>query len=333
MAGEGRAWVEAALDEVRAHLARRFAHLADLRLMPSDTRVSGKLLRPRLLLTVAATRGADVPTSRAVAMASAVEMVHLATLHHDDVLDDAPHRRRAMSVRETFGNKASILFGDALVAGALEIVLRSANRRMQLCLVHAVTATLRGEVEQHLGHRVLELSPVECVRVARLKTGSLFALSARLGAMLGGGDGSAAAIAARMGRRLGTAYQLIDDALDYAGSPDLLGKDPGADYRQGIATLPLVRAWRASSDGDRRILQAGFGQEAPGDFATVREIVLRREHFESCLASARRYLRGALDDLRTVALDGASPPLREYIAEVERRVPDPDHVRLSRARR
>jgi octaprenyl-diphosphate synthase len=322
------AWLESAMNDVRGRLSQRLSRLADLGLMPRNPRVAGKLLRPRLLLIFAAAGGKAMPGGdRAVSLAAAVELIHLATLHHDDVLDDSPHRRQAHSTQAMFGNKVSILFGDALVTGALEVVLRSASRPMQIAVIRAVTATLSGEVEQHLGHRGLDVAGGACVKVARLKTGSLFGLAARLGALLGGLDPAAALTARRLGRRLGTAFQLIDDALDYAGDLELLGKEPGADYRKGIATLPLVRAWQAASEPDRLTLKAGFGHSHGGDFATVREIVLRSAPFGRCMAAARRQLGRARVDRSLLELGPLGSLLDDYVGEIERRIPDPDHLR------
>jgi octaprenyl-diphosphate synthase len=320
----GKAWIDAALEEVRRRLTRHLTTLADLKLMPPGDQVTGKLLRPRLLLTLAATTAGNAPPiDRAASLSMTVELIHLATLHHDDVLDEASHRRRTASARETFGNKIGILFGDALMVGAIDVLLRSASRRMQFAVVRAATATLRGEVEQHLGHRVLDLTDAECLRVARLKTGSLFGLAARLGADLGGAGSDTVAIAQRFGRRLGTAFQLVDDALDYGADAELLGKEPGADYREGIATLPLVRAWRAVPEHDRPILQSGFGRGTRPDFATVREIVLRSDHFPGCLLTARRQLTRALADLPVLDPEGTGL-LAAYVGEIDDRIPDRD---------
>lgn len=315
-------WVDTQLQNVRARLTARFRDLADLHLMPPETEVAGKLLRPRLLLLVAATAGeGEPPADRSASLAAAVELVHLSTLHHDDVLDDSPHRRRAASVRGALGNKVSILFGDALMVAAIDVLLRCTSRRMHFAVIRAATATLRGEVEQHLGHRVLDLTDRDCLRVAKLKTGSLFGLAARLGALLVGAGPDTVAAAQRFGWRAGTAFQLIDDALDYAADAEVLGKEPGSDYREGIATLPLVRAWRDVSDADRPVLQSGFGQNGAGGFTTVREIVLRRHHFDGCLATARRQLRRALDELPVID-PRATGLLAEYVDLIAARIPD-----------
>jgi len=322
----GPVWIDSTLEEVRARLVERFTALAGRHLMPPDAEVAGKLLRPRLLLLVAATAAPLAPSiTRSASLAAAVELIHLATLHHDDVLDDSPHRRRAASVRGEFGNKVSILFGDALMVGAIDVLLRSASRRMHFAVIRAAMATLRGEVEQHLGHRVIDLDDRECLKVARLKTGSLFGLAARLGTLLAGVGPDVVAAAHRFGCRLGTAFQLIDDALDYAADAAVLGKEPGSDYREGIATLPLVRAWRGVSDRDRPILQSGFGRNGDGDFATVREIVLRAHHFPGCLATARRQLALAGVELAVLDPEGTGL-LAEYVDRIADRIPHLDRV-------
>jgi octaprenyl-diphosphate synthase len=164
---------------------------------------------------------------------------------------------------------------------------------MQRAVVQAITATLRGEVTQHLEHRSLSLSEAECTRVAALKTGSLFGLAAELGAMVAGLPGERSTLAARFGRRLGTAYQLLDDALDYAGNHEALGKEPGSDYRQGIATLPLILAWQRSGAPERRMIEAGFGGNGTDDFEAVRDIVLWPGHIRAAVRAAGEQIEGA----------------------------------------
>lgn len=313
-----------ALAEVRARLDGRLGDLAGIRPDAFPPTAAGKLLRPRLLFAMMGEGGAGHgPEGRAISLALTVELIHLATLSHDDVLDDSPKRRRELSARETLGNKISILYGDALLAEALEIILRVGSRRMLRAVSRAVTATLRGELAQHLSHRTPDLDPRDCVRVAALKTGSLFGLAARLGAMHRDAPAEIEALAWRLGRRLGTAYQLIDDALDYAGSAAVLGKEPGSDFGQGIATLPLVLAWRGSAGTDRRaVLEDGFGRNGRADFTAVRAIVMQQNSFATALAAARQELERARGCASAVTPPASAALLDGVFAECEARLRD-----------
>lgn len=318
-------WLAGALESVREELQARLLVLPGLDPLSSARQLpAGKLLRPRLLLCVAAAAGGTGSVTRKVtSLAAVVELIHLATLYHDDVLDGSPHRRRVASVRQRLGNKISILFGDALLAAAVETMLRRSNRRTLTTIARAVTTTLHGEMEQHLRHRRVDLAEADCIRIARLKTGSLFALAGRLGAMMGGASAGVVQEAARMGRRLGTAFQLIDDALDYAGSAEVLGKEPGADYREGIATLPLVNAWLGAAPNDRHVIEKGLGRHGAGSFPAVRALVTHPECFSITLGAARLYVdraRRSLAELEKVV--HVQPLIAAYIRDIERRIPE-----------
>jgi octaprenyl-diphosphate synthase len=319
-------WVADGLDQVRGRLERSLARAALVNGLAPVPPPGGKLLRPRLLLQVASDAGGPATSlRRAALLATIVELIHVATLYHDDVLDSSLERRRLASGCERFGNKISILLGDAILTAALDLVVRC-PRRMQRAVVQAITATLRGEVTQHLEHRSLALSEAECTRVAALKTGSLFGLAAELGAMVAGLPVEQSTLAARFGRRLGTAYQLLDDTLDYAGSHDALGKEPGSDYRQGIATLPLVLAWQRSGVPERRMIEAGFGGNGTANFEAVRDIVLWPGHFRAAVGAAVEQIEGARALLPALGLlDGA--PCAAFIRDIEQRIHHYGHSR------
>ena len=315
-------WVVEGLDQVRGRLERSLARAASVNGLVPVPPPAGKLLRPRLLLQVALAAGPPAPpVRRAALLAAIVELIHLATLYHDDVLDASPERRRRASGLELLGNKVSILFGDAILTAALDLLVRC-PRRMQRAAVHAITATLRGEVTQHLEHRVLDLTEAECARVAALKTGSLFGLAAELGAMVSGLSEERSRLAGRFGRRLGAAYQLLDDVLDYAGSLETLGKEPGSDYRQGIATLPLIFAWQRSGAPERRMIETGFGGNGTANFETVREIVLWPGHFRPAVRAALEQLEGARALLLPLGLSD-NAPLAAFMHDIEQRIPPP----------
>jgi octaprenyl-diphosphate synthase len=309
------------VEQVRAILERKLARLAELDLMAPSHPVGGKLLRPRLLLAIAIRADDDgANLGRAAALAAAVELIHLASLHHDDVIDASPHRRQASSAREQFGNKVSILFGDAILTAALDLLLRISSRRMQRAVSRAVRETLRGEIAQHTNHRTPAVSERECIRIAALKTGSLFGLAAQLGALAANESESVARQAFLLGRRLGTAYQLTDDAMDYVGTTDTLGKEPGSDYRQGIATLPLVSAWRASSGADRMVLEAGFGSNGRSDLPGVKRIVGTPPVIGKTVAAAFHQLGWARSAIPELGAEDRVSQIEAFCREIEDRI-------------
>jgi octaprenyl-diphosphate synthase len=191
---------------------------------------------------------------------------------------------------------------------------------MQRAVARAVRETLRGEIAQHTGHRKPSVSERECVRVAALKTGSLFGLAAQLGALAAQEPEPVVQLAYRMGRRLGTAYQLMDDAMDYVGTCDLLGKDPGSDYRQGIATLPLVSAWQSGNLSDRAALEAGFGANGSSDFPSVSLLVGRATNIGKTAAAAFHQLGLARSVIPDLGLEERAAPVDAFCREIEERI-------------
>lgn len=324
-------WLEDAFAAARGELERCVRDLATLnRLAGAAERPAGKLLRPRLMLMVAAGHPRRPSPETAAAVAVAVELAHLATLHHDDVLDGSRRRRRSSSARQELGNKVSILFGDSLLVASLDLLTRHADRPMLRAVAKAVTATLQGEIRQHLHHRTPDLSERECLRVARLKTGSLFGLAGQLGVMSSEGGRDAALAVGRFGRALGTAYQLVDDLLDYEGTAESLGKPPGTDHREGIATLPLVRAWRKASAAERELLSSGFGRPAGADLGAVRELLRTLGGTAFCMARIHDALRRARASLAGLDHVATVPEILEYVDEIERRVPELPRLSVER---
>ena len=329
-------WGDAALHEALAamqvELDVRFSEVMALnRLAHAGRGPSGKLLRPRLLLVTAVACAEGRLPRRATEISTVIELLHLATLHHDDVLDASPERRRNGAAHTRLGNKVSILLGDALMTSALDLLSGFATRRMLRAVSRAMSTTLRGEVEQHLRHRTLDVTPKDCVLAGKRKTGRLFALAAQLGAMLAGADREQCRHAARFGSRIGTAFQLIDDAADYVGTAESLGKSPGTDYREGIATLPLVYAWRRGSDDDRLVLAAGFGARGDGEeFAEAHAAVIRAGGIAYTLGAAERRLGAARASLQSFAPPEHRRFASDYVDDIACRIPNlPGEPRLT----
>jgi len=219
----------------------------------------GKRIRPRLVLLFAGALGFQGPER--FTLAAIVEFIHTATLLHDDVVDESSLRRGRDTANAVFGNAASVLVGDFLYSRAFQMMVAVNNLRVLDILADATNVIAEGEVLQLMNLHDADLAVDEYLRVIRFKTAKLFEASARLGALLGGADGITEESCADYGRSLGTAFQLVDDLLDYDGETHELGKNVGDDLREGKPTLPLLvamaRASPAESDMIRHAIEGG----------------------------------------------------------------------------
>ena len=207
----------------------------------------GKRLRPALLLLAAnavAARG-----EARFELAAVVEFIHTATLLHDDVVDMSQLRRGEATANAAFGNAAAVLVGDFLYSRAFQMMVGVDDMRVMRVLADATNTIAEGEVLQLMNCHDPEVDEARYLEVIRRKTAKLFEASGRLGAVLGGAPAAIEEGLAAYGMHLGTAFQLIDDVLDYSGDPDTIGKSLGDDLAEGKPTLPLIRLMR---DGPRR---------------------------------------------------------------------------------
>jgi octaprenyl-diphosphate synthase len=208
----------------------------------------GKRLRPALLLLVCGALG-NVDEQR-LNMAAVVEFIHTATLLHDDVVDESTLRRGRSTANEVFGNPASVLVGDFLYSRAFQMMVEVGDMRIMQTLAEATNVIAEGEVLQLMNMHNASLSGDDYLMVIRSKTAKLFEASARLGALLAKSSPAVEQSCATYGQALGTAFQVIDDVLDYDGDAQIMGKNLGDDLREGKATLPLIIAMqRADAQG------------------------------------------------------------------------------------
>ena len=244
----------------------------------------GKRLRPALLLLAAGACG-HRGESR-LPLAAVIEFIHTATLLHDDVVDESQLRRGRRTANAAFGNAAAVLVGDFLYSRAFQMMVELENMRVMHVLADATNAIAAGEVMQLMASRDPELDEARYLEVIRRKTAKLFEAAARLGGVLAGSDAAIEAGLADYGMHVGTAFQLIDDVLDYSGDAATIGKSLGDDLAEGKPTLPLIHA-----------LRTGNGQQA----GVVRHAILDggREDFAGVLAAIRAC--GSLDYARTAA--------------------------------
>jgi octaprenyl-diphosphate synthase len=258
----------------------------------------GKRIRPRLLLLFADAFGFE--GSARYELAATVEFIHTATLLHDDVVDESSLRRGRSTANAIFGNAASVLVGDFLYSRAFQMMVSVNQMRVLEVLAEATNTIAEGEVLQLMNMHDPDLAVDEYLRVIRFKTAKLFEASARLGSILGDASPAVEESCAAYGRSLGTAFQLVDDLLDYEGKSDELGKNVGDDLREGKPTLPLLIAMERGTPQERDMVRQAI--EA-GEVERLAEIV----------AIVRR--TGAIDATRDAAVVEADKA-RECLSSV-----------------
>ena len=203
-------------------------------------------------------------------MPRTVEFIHTATLLHDDVVDESDLRRGRQTANALFGNAASVLVGDFVYSRAFQMMVSVNRMRVLEVLADATNVIAEGEVLQLMNMHDPDLSVDDYLRVIRYKTAKLFEASARIGAVLAEAPADVEESCAAYGRSLGTAFQLIDDLLDYEGATAQLGKNVGDDLREGKPTLPLLLAMERGSPAERDLIRHAIEQ---GEVARLPEIV------------------------------------------------------------
>jgi octaprenyl-diphosphate synthase len=250
----------------------------------------GKRIRPRLVLLFAEALGFEGPER--YELAAIVEFIHTATLLHDDVVDESALRRGRATANAMFGNAASVLVGDFLYSRAFQMMVSVNRMRVLDVLADATNVIAEGEVLQLMNMHDPDLAVKDYLEVIRFKTAKLFEASARLGAVLANASPAVEEACASYGRSLGTAFQLVDDLLDYEGNSDELGKNVGDDLREGKPTLPLLVAMERASAEERALIrhaiEHGELEKLPEILAIVRRTGALDATRESAQAEAER---------------------------------------------
>jgi octaprenyl-diphosphate synthase len=268
------------LDSIRAPIAsdlRRVDEVIRLRL-DSDVILirtiahyivasGGKRLRPALVLLAANAFGAEGGAKHE--LAAVIEFIHTATLLHDDVVDESSLRRGRKTANAEFGNAASVLVGDFLYSRAFQMIVEAGSLRVMKVLADATNVIAEGEVLQLLNVRDADTDEDKYLRVIRYKTAKLFEAATQVGAILGGATSEAQSALAEYGMHLGTAFQLIDDVLDYSGDLHETGKNLGDDLAEGKPTLPLIYAMRVGDADEKSIVRHAIEHGGKADLEAV----------------------------------------------------------------
>jgi octaprenyl-diphosphate synthase len=273
----------------------------------------GKRLRPLLTLATARMCGYPAGAPRHVMLAACVEFIHTATLLHDDVVDESELRRGQASANALFGNKASVLVGDFLFARAFKLMVEDGSLEVLDILSGASATIAEGEVLQLMTQNDTASTEAQYLEVVNGKTAALFAAAARLGGVVAQRSDAEKDALDAYGRSLGVAFQLIDDALDYAADQAVLGKTVGDDFREGKITLPVLLAMARGDETERSFWKRTLedGEQTDADLAHAQALIARHGALRDTVERAREYgaiARAALapfaDNAEKRALDG-----------------------------
>ena len=275
----------------------------------------GKQLRPALVALSANAIG-ELNDSH-VTVAVIIEMVHLATLVHDDVMDEAEIRRGRLTLGANWGNEIAVLFGDCLFAQALKLAASFPTPEICRAVAMATNTVCSGEILQTRQRRNFQFTQAEYFRVLEMKTAELFALSCDLGACLGGAPAAQRAVLRQFGTALGTAYQLYDDCLDLFGSEAAAGKSLGTDLAKGKLTLPVLKFWQNAGAAEKTRVQEMIMNWEPRFLPPVVKLLSAHGALVEALKIIHQYLkqaREALQALPQTANHGGLTGLTEYLA-------------------
>jgi octaprenyl-diphosphate synthase len=257
----------------------------------------GKRMRP--MLTLACARLLDYPGTRHHRLAAAVEFIHTATLLHDDVVDGSGLRRGRRTANIIWGNPASVLVGDFLFSRAFELMVEDGSLKVLRILSRASSIIAQGEVDQLTTQRRIETGEDHYLEIIGAKTAALFAAASRIAAVIAEREEGIEQALDCYGRNLGIAFQLVDDAIDYASDAETMGKGVGDDFRDGKVTLPVILAYARGGEEERRFWREAMEGGRAGDEELARAISLLRASgaLDDTIARARTYAQRAIDAL------------------------------------
>jgi len=271
----------------------------------------GKRMRP--MLTLASARLLDYQGTRQHKLAAAVEFIHTATLLHDDVVDGSGLRRGRRTANIIWGNPASVLVGDFLFSRSFELMVEDGSLKVLRILSHASNIIAEGEVNQLSAQRRIDTSEERYLDIISAKTAALFAAACKVSAVLAEREEEVEWALESYGRNLGIAFQLVDDAIDYAETSSTMGKDQGDDFRDGKVTLPVILAYARGGDADRRFWEEAIAgsRNSDADLTEARRLLVATDALNDTAQRARHYGQRAIDAL------GRFPAGRAKAAMVE----------------
>lgn len=273
----------------------------------------GKRLRPAIVAVCARAVSPSVDMNRVYRLGACLELIHMATLVHDDVIDHAATRRGKATAAIVFGNTASILSGDAMLAKAMATLAADGDLKIIRTVSEAVVELAEGEVAELHVRGDFDLTEAELMRILRMKTASIIRCCCQVGALIAGANERQFRALTEYGEHVGLAFQIIDDVIDYDSDANATGKRSGVDFREGTVTLPLIRLRDLLEPDAKRELANKFGnQVSETEMQQIVEALREGGAFESARAFARDHVQKAI-----CAIDCLDPsPDRELLKSV-----------------
>ncbi|MET3116965.1 octaprenyl-diphosphate synthase [Undibacterium sp. GrIS 1.8] len=256
----------------------------------------GKRIRPVLVLLVA--NAHQYRGTQHHELAAIIEFIHTATLLHDDVVDESSLRRGRKTANAMFGNAASVLVGDFLYSRAFQMMVSINSMQIMQILADATNVIAEGEVLQLLNMHDPDVNEERYLQVIRSKTAKLFEAAAQVGALISGADAMQIEAAAEYGRSLGTAFQLIDDVLDYSGNAADIGKNVGDDLREGKPTLPLIYLMKNGTDEEKNLVRSCIEQGDESKFNVILEAITKSGALDYTRAKAIKAADRAIESIQ-----------------------------------
>mgnify|MGYP001809651565 FL=1 len=278
--------------ELRAQVASQVSLVADVGAL--TLHAGGKRLRPALVYLSALATGLSVDKSRLVRLGACMEMIHMATLIHDDVIDDAATRRGAPTAFSQYGTTASILGGDVLLAKAMALLAADGDLAIIRSVSSAVVELAEGEVRELELRGQFDLTTDDHMSVLQMKTASFIECCCRVGAMAAGADKEITEALSAFGHHLGMAFQIVDDVLDFQGDSAKTGKPLATDFREGQATLPLLLLLPLLNADERAFTEHKFGNgSTEADLAQIVRWMHDRGSLSEAQAMATSHIKQA----------------------------------------
>lgn len=273
---------------------------------------SGKRVRPALAILSAKYCG-EVP-EETIALGAALEMIHVATLIHDDIIDNSETRRKQKTLNFKWGNEISVLMGDYVFASSFYLMAKKLPKDVLSTLADTTNIICRGEISETFHRFNAQLTESQYLQVIEEKTASLFAASCRTGAMLAGGDEETAENLHRFGLGIGMAFQVIDDTLDFVGQQSKVGKPVMSDFREGKLTLPVIHCFNsASKDEKEKLTEIVLGKvKQESDLVFLNTLIGKYKAIDFSIQKARFFVEKAKRSLAALNGNGATNELLQF---------------------